>query len=280
MMIEYPSAPKSRVSGVPPTAVLFERGVVKAGVSASSGRVRGLRKAISSGFRGETVKRCVGCVSGVGCVSVKCKVASPLRPVASAYGLVRQGPKSMLPRQALEGMLQKSRRAAAAMKFERVWQRLADKTGSSVQRWCGVQSVVSREVALSVVASVREVAAVRVASVESVASPSSSARSPSEIECVMSKVASVASGVRVASLELVASGPVQSVASQPVASQSVESKSVVSVSRAPVGQFQSNVGEWRQVGDALSSVLSRVRVVAEASAKLSSFDKQNRSRMH
>ena len=301
MSIEFLSAPKSRVSGVPPTAVLFQRSFVKASVSAGSDRVLSLRKAISSGFRGEIDQRCVGCVSGVGCVSVKCKVASPLRSRASAFGPDHHGPESVLPRQILEGTLQNSRRAAAALKFERLQRRLAGKTGSGVQRWPGVELIALRQVASSAGASSGGVALlspeygpVSVASVASVVSsssafPSSRCRVPlrtcssagphSEIECVMSKVASVASGVRVVSRELVASSSVQSVASQSVVSKSVVPQSVMSVSRAPVGQFQSDVGEWRQVGDASSSVLARVRAVVEASARLSSVN-QDRSRMH
>ena len=66
---------------------------------------------------------------------------------------------------------------------------------------------------------------------------------------------------------------VASVASrQSIASQSVASIPVASVSR--------EVGEWRQVGDALSAVLSRVSVLAEASARLSSVDSNDGSRMH
>lgn len=77
----------------------------------------------------------------------------------------------------------------------------------------------------------------------------------------MSKVASVASVVPVALV------------------------SVASVSRERgvsdrTRQLASDVGEWRQVGSALSSVLSRVRVVAEASAKFSSVEDSDRSRMH
>lgn len=92
----------------------------------------------------------------------------------------------------------------------------------------------------------------------------------------MSKVASVASVVPVASRELVASVRVQSVASQSVASPSVVPSFFVP---GPVASA-SDVGEWRQVGSALSSVLSRVRVVAEASAKMSDAAEINRSRMH
>ena len=266
-------APVSRVSGVSPTAVLFQRAAEK--------------KLISSGCCTETVMpSCrprigprVSCVSGVGCVSVKREVASLLRPMASAS-------LSRLPRQSLEGLLQKSRRAAAADKFERIAQRLADKpksdalAGSGVMRRFGVQPVELPAVQLRDVASVSDLASVSgVASSCSVASsPASSVRASefasssgsgvplrerpgpsasSEVVCVMSKVASVVSVASVASRALVASAPVQSVASGSFASQSV--------------------GEWLQVGDALSSVLGRLRVIKAAAGVASSNDD---SRMH
>ena len=286
--IKVESAPVSRVRSVKsPATVLFQRGVVKASVSArgevEGSSVRGSRqhgcdvgnqsaedKPISSGCCTETV---MPCVSSVGSVSVKREVASLLRPVASAS-------PSILPREKLAGLLQRSRRAAAAQKFERLQLRLADKTLSVVSQ---LPRVASGRVALSGVVSEP------VASVSTVACVSSSGpvvasvgfvalqnvrRSNDQIASVMSKVAS---GASVASCELVASASVQSVASQSVASQSVASSSVASV---PVVSASRDVGEWRQVGDALSSVLSRVRVLAEASAKVSSVDGNDRSRMH
>ena len=95
----------------------------------------------------------------------------------------------------------------------------------------------------------------------------------------MSKVASVESAVPVPSVR------VQSDAYQVVVSQSVVSQSVVSMSSVRGVSERDrpsalDVGEWRQVGSALTSVLSRVRVVAEASAKLSNVDGIDRSRMH
>jgi len=88
----------------------------------------------------------------------------------------------------------------------------------------------------------------------------------------MSKVASV---VPVASRELVASVPGASVPVQSVTSV----MRIASVSN-PVRQLALDVGEWRQVGSALSSVLSRVRVLAEASAQFSDAKGSDRSRMH
>ena len=267
--IKVERAPVSRVSGVAsPATVLFQRGVVKASVSArgevEGSSVRGSRqhgcdvgnrsaedKPISSGCCTETV---MPRVSSVGSVSVMREVASLLRPVASAS-------PSILPREKLAGLLQRSRRAAAAQKFERLQLRLANKD----------QSVVSQ---LRMVAS----ASAPVASVSTVACVSSSARAVASAGFVAlqnvprssDQIASVMS--KVASCELVGSASVQSVASQSVVSVSVASVPVVSASR--------DVGEWRQVGDALSSVLSRVRILAEASAKVSSADSNDRSRMH
>ena len=273
--IKVECAPVSRVRSVAsPATVLFQRGVVKASVSArgevEGSSVRGSRqhgcdvgnrsaedKPISSGCCTETV---MPRVSSVGSVSVKREVASLLRPVASAS-------PSILPREKLAGLLQRSRRAAAAQKFERLQLRLANKDQSVVSQLRMVASASAPVASVSTVAcvssSARAVASAGFVALQNVP------RSSDQIASVMSKVASVAS---VASCELVASVSVQSVASQSVVSASVASVPVASVSR--------DVGEWRQVGDALSSVLSRVRILAEASAKVSSADSNDRSRMH
>ena len=84
----------------------------------------------------------------------------------------------------------------------------------------------------------------------------------------MSKVLSIASVQSVAS---------QSVASElvPVASTTVEFLPVVSQSES-----QLRVGEWRPLGVALGSVLSRLSVAVAASAQMSGVTSLEKGRMH
>ena len=91
---------------------------------------------------------------------------------------------------------------------------------------------------------------------------------PPEVESSMSKVLSIASVQSVAS---------QSVASEsaPVASTTVEFLPVVSQSAS-----QLRVCEWRPLGVALGSVLSRLSVVVAASAEMSSVTSLEKGRMH
>lgn len=140
-MVQFQSAPERRVSGVSPTAVLFQRRDVGARFSAGEwSRVCSVPPVLSSGCRIEFRKRCFSGVRGVGCVPIQRPVASaflylsrsrafvPASPVP-AFGPSSDGPKSVL-----QGTLQKSRRAAAASKFGRMWQRLAAKTKTSEWR--------------------------------------------------------------------------------------------------------------------------------------------------
>lgn len=154
LMIQVQSAPESRVCSVPPTVVLFQRRAVGekfSGRECSS--VGSVPPVLSSGCRIEFRKRCVSGVRGVGCVPVQRPVASaflylsrsrafvPASPVP-AFGPSSDGPKSVL-----QGTLQKSRRAAAASKFGRMWQRLAAKTKTSEWRSLRACCGVSPEVA-------------------------------------------------------------------------------------------------------------------------------------
>ena len=246
--IEVERAPASRVSGVAPTAVLFQRRISR--------------------------------VNGVLSICVDRKVASPLRSVASAYGPVPQGPKSML-----RSLLQKSRRAAAALKFERMQRQLADRAGREVLRRFGVRSDWSCGVASGGVelrgGELRggELASVDVASMSSgsVASVEFVASHSSMVEIASSSASGVPSRVRSSRSSSVQVEGVMSKVASVASRQSIASQSVASI---PVASVSREVGEWRQVGDALSAVLSRVSVLAEASARLSSVDSNDGSRMH
>ena len=263
--------------------VLFKRvGGVSGGFPA-----RASVSPISSGFSVAVVKRGVGSVD---CVSV----AYRLCPVASEYGQASQGPKSMFLR-----MLQQSRRASAAVEFERMRQRLAGQverqsgtSGFSLSQLRSRQSgscpLRQRLLCLRPVMSVAFLSGVPVAWSRS-ASPLQPEIGESLSE--MSKVASVAfrasaqsapsvdSQVPVASRETVQSRPSLSRES-PVASDQSSLSSVALASVAPVGSVQSRAVEWIQAGDALRSVLGRVRAVAEASAAMESVTREDKGRMH
>ncbi len=297
-MTKFQRAPQSEVQSVAwrtPAEVLFRR---RGGVSGGSPACASVLP-ISSGFRVEFVKRgvssvgCVGPVRCVGSVSVSGPVAYRLHPVASEYGQSPQGPKSMFLR-----MLWQSRRATAAVQFERMQQRLAGRADREIVRQSCVGSVAS-------------VACSPVASRASQSSPSSSpstrrSRPVQSVSCIggvpdalvsvasrvqskiaeslseMSKIASVAFRASVQSAVTVAS-PVSVASGVPVASrETVQSGPSLSRERsvAPVGSIQSSTGEFVQVGAALSSVLSRVRAVAEASAEMQSVTREGKSRMH
>ncbi len=112
-MSKLPPSSKLRtelhVSRTGPRRVLFQRGVDVAGVSASGPEVVSQSRPV--------LRRSLGLSSQLRCVSTR-SVSGVL--VASAYGLPSPSPKSTLLR-----VLQDLRRAAAARKFERRWQRLA-----------------------------------------------------------------------------------------------------------------------------------------------------------
>ena len=149
-MIKFQSAPESKVSGVPPMAVLVQRDGVGEKFSASEwSRVCGVQSVLSSGCCIEFRKRCVGGVSGVGRVSVKRNVASLLRPRAfvPAFPVPAFGPSSDGPKSVLQSALQKSRRAAGASKLARMQQRLAAKSETDQSRQSCVSSMSLRGVA-------------------------------------------------------------------------------------------------------------------------------------
>ena len=182
----------------------------------------------------------VGCVSSVGCVGgveVERSVASGLRRVASASGA--KAPKSVL-----QGTLQKVRRAAVAKAYRSMQRRLA---GRSAREVGGVQ-----QVARSVVSRIGCVSRLAVPVAVSVSGVVSSERQVMVHRPVASKSRQVAS--RGASVALQSGLKAVSVAS------------VASVE--PVASVGSS--EWRQVGDALRSVVSRVQQVVEASTQVSS----------
>jgi len=144
-MIQFQSAPESRVSGVSPTAVLFRRRVVGAKFSVGDQVVErprdcSVQSVLSSGCRMEFRKCCVSGVSGVSRVPVKRRVASQLSSSAfatefsvpafsvTAFGPRLFQPNSGGPQNVLRSTFQKSRRAAAVAKLLRLQQRLATKT--------------------------------------------------------------------------------------------------------------------------------------------------------
>ena len=313
-MTKFQRAPQSEVQSSEwrtPAEVVFKR---RGGVSGGSPARRSVLP-ISNGFRVEQSKRgvssvrCVGRVRCVGSASVSGLVVYRLRPVASvasAYGSSPEDP------QAIEGvkgmflrMLRQSRRATAANQFERMQQRLAGQAEHEVQRQLCVGSVgsvafsqfnsrpsVSGCVALRSGQSsfsqrrsrqsssnqrpVQSDSCVRGVPVEFVSVASRVQSEIAESVSEMSKVASVAfrasaqsAGRPVASSELVQSR--QSFSRE---------RAVASASVAPVGSVQSSAGEWRQVGDALSSVLGRVRAVVEASAQMETAERDGKGRMH
>ena len=316
-MTKFQRAPQSEVQSSEwrtPAEVLFRR---NGRVSGGSPACRPVLP-ISSGFRVDQSKRgvssvgcvgCVGCVRCVRCVSVSGSVAYLLRPVASANGQSPEGAKSMFLR-----MLQQSRRATVAIQSKLMQQRLADQATGEVQRQSSVGSVAfelrqlqSRPSASCLVASrsdqlrsselsshqcrfserrlrehlagsrpVQSVSCVRGVPIVSMSKASRVHSDIAESVSEMSKVASVAFRASVQSA-------VKSVASpELVQSRQILSRkrAVASVSVAPVECVQSSAGEWRQVGDALSSVLGRVRAVVEASALTESVEHKSTGQMH
>lgn len=188
---------------------------------------------------GSEVPQEIKCKRSVCSVGVERNVASKLRPVASGLRIVASasGAVAPSPRSLVADQLQRSRRAAAANKFERMWQRLAQSTG--------VQQSESGTV-MSRLSDLRRVG---------VRSVGSSELRQRQSVGVASRIGARAQG-NLTSL-------------RPDNPQS----------RAPVGavacvESVASVGEWRSVGDASSSVLSRVKRLVEASAELQSMKPQ------
>lgn len=120
-MIQYlcnPNSPSTRT----PRQVLSSRGVKLAGVSAegSGDRSVSVRQSVEFHSNGSRSASRVGSVPVERIVaSVSCGVASAYRDVASASGQVPPSPKITLPR-----VIMNIKRAAAAILFQRIRQRL------------------------------------------------------------------------------------------------------------------------------------------------------------
>lgn len=206
-------------------------------------------------------KRRVGCVRSVRSVRVNVSVASGLSGVALASGPVLQGPKRVV-----HAALEKSRRAAADRKVQRLQQRFAGEDtarerASSSARWLrGVASSVFRRVALRPLSPV-PLRRSELRHVESASVPGlRPLRRASTVECVMSRPSRVIAF------------PLESKRASELPKSALP-ESVLVASRVQV-QVQSvaSVGEWRPVGEALRGVLSQLasKKMVEASTAVNS----------
>ena len=276
-MTKFQSSPALVELRTTPAKVLFKRGVQLASSAARGVEVSGVSlscraAAVFEAPASSTVKFADGCgasVKPVGCVSgvgVECHVASQLREVASASGPFPQGPKQG-PRSVLLQTIRRSRRAAAAIRFERMQQRLVGSSPGpelpSVS--CGVASVASR-LRTPVSASL----------VYSASLGNGTSLSNGRDERIIEKVAGAIERPNMQSMRPVPGASrkaVASVASRP----SVVSTVALQSSTAHSGPVEQPVGEWRQIGVASLSVLSRVRLLVDASVPKSGEEQR---RMH